>query len=82
MTGIITGIIGLVGKLLAAIPVFAISKTVLNTGFFQTIFDWIEQVNFIVPLKDIVVIIGINLAIIVFKSNMFFASWISKRVNK
>ena len=82
MTGIITGLIGLVGKLVAAIPAFVVSKSVLDSGFFKTIFDWIGKANFVVPIKDIIIILGINLAIIVFKSNLFFASWVSKRVKK
>ena len=46
----------------------------------STIVDFVKQVNFIVPLPDIMIMIGIDVAIRVFKIAVFAVNWVIRRV--
>lgn len=82
MTDFVCSIIEFVGKLLSGFPTFDMASSNLSTisSSLNTVLDFINQANFIIPLSDILIIIGIDLTIRVTKFLIFIINWIIRRV--
>lgn len=63
-------------------PVYSIPDTSYSavTDGMQTIYDLLVQVNFLIPLDQICIMIGIDLGIRVVKFSIFAINWIVRRV--
>lgn len=64
------------------LPVYQLDQSVV-TGVSQActnIKDFLEAVNFIVPLPDIMLIISVDIGIRLFKVAMFCGNWIIRRI--
>lgn len=70
------------GSMFSDMPVYAIPDTSYNavTGGLQTILDLLAQVNFLIPLDQICIMIGIDLGIRIFNIAVFAINWIIRRV--
>lgn len=83
MTGLITGSLDFVASFInSMLPVYDLSDSAYNTisTSLTTLADFIRQVNFIVPLSDIMVMIGIDIGIRIFKVTLFIGNWTIRRV--
>ena len=63
------------------IPHFTLDTAVFNnaSASIATIVDFLNQVNFIIPLSDIALILAIDVGIRVFKFSLF---WVNYFINK
>lgn len=82
MTDFVCSIIEFLGKLLSSFPSFEMSSDNLNmvSSSLATVLDYVKQANFIIPLPDIMIIIGIDLTIRVSKFLVFIINWIIRRI--
>lgn len=64
------------------IPHFSLDSQVFSNASdaVNVISDFLADVNFIIPLKDIVIIIGIDVGIRVFKMALFWSNWLIDKV--
>ena len=46
----------------------------------QTVMEWVRDANFILPLSDMLLILGIDVGIRIFKFSVFIVNWIIRRV--
>lgn len=83
MTALITGCLDFVAESLSTLlPVYDLSQSNYDTvaSAISTVADFLRQVNFIVPLSDIMAMIGIDLGIRIFKFALFVGNWVIRRV--
>lgn len=64
------------------IPSFSMDVDALNniSSAISEIVVFLNQVNYIVPLTDIAIIIGIDVGIRVFKISVFIINWVIRRI--
>lgn len=64
------------------VPHFALDPQVFSnaSNAVSVISDFLRDVNFIIPLKDIAIIIGIDVGIRVFKMALFWSNWLIDKV--
>lgn len=83
MTDFLCGLIHLIFSLIGAlVPKIAIDPAIMNhaQSTVSQIVDFVSAVNFLIPLSDIVLILGICLAL---RSSMFLTfvgNWILRRI--
>lgn len=82
MTKIFTYLLSWLTDISASIPTFSIGSDVLNnlSGALTELVVFLNQVNFIIPLSDIAVIIGIIVSIRLFKISVFIINWVIRRI--
>lgn len=82
MTKIFTYLLGWLTDISASIPTFSIGSDVLSnlSGALTELVVFLNQVNFIIPLSDIAVIIGIIVSIRLFKISVFIINWVIRRI--
>ena len=83
MTGLVTGALDLIANAIdSLLPVYDLSESNYSTisTAFTSVADFLRQVNFIIPLSDILLIVGIDLGMRVFEFALFIGNWIIRRV--
>lgn len=83
LTGLVTGALDLIANAIdSLLPVYDLSESNYSTisTAFTSVADFLRQVNFIIPLSDILLIVGIDLGMRVFEFALFIGNWIIRRV--
>lgn len=83
MSGIIINILrSIFNPVISQLPVFIIpdSSYYAVTNGMQTIFDFLAQVNFLIPLDHICVMLTIDFTIRFSKLLLFISNWVIRRV--
>lgn len=83
MTSIITSIIAMFASLFDKLmPVYDINSSYYSTisSSITTVADFVKQANFIIPLPDIIAMVGIDLGIRIFKIAAFSVNWVIRRL--
>lgn len=64
------------------VPTFGVSNSNMNTigSSISALSDFIGMVNFIVPLSDIAIIIGLDMALRFSKLTLFIINWVIRRI--
>lgn len=82
MTAIIVGFFELLASLVGKLPDLSVNNSVLSSmsSGMDTVFDFISQVNFFIPLDHILLIIGLVYSIRAAKLLLFVINWIIRRI--
>lgn len=83
MTVLICTILNMIAQFLdTSIPAFDFEAATYETirDSVDAVVNFVLSANFIVPLKDISIIIGIDLAVRLWKFSLFIGNWVVRRV--
>lgn len=64
------------------VPVYDLSDSTYETlkNSLTVLCDFVNQVNFLIPLSDIAFLLSIDLALRIFKFALFMANWLVRRI--
>lgn len=70
------------GSVTSELPVYSLSDSSYYsiTNGMQTIVDFLAEVNFLIPLNQICIMVGIDLGIRLFKFIVFAINWLIRRI--
>lgn len=83
MTDIIVAFLGLIANLfMTFIPEFSLAPELFSNldSAIESVLNFLNAVNFLIPLPDIMYIISFDIGIRIFKITLFGGNWIIRRI--
>lgn len=82
MTQLFTQLLNWLTNMTNVLPAYQLDSAALDnvSSGLSVIMSFLNQVNYIIPLSDIALILGLDIGIRSFKLSLFVANWVIRRI--